>query len=130
MIDSILFHPLTWDNDIYLAYGIWVLIILASLWFVRFLHKSFRKTVMSYKGENYYLCRDIFMRLNGFEYLLLVCVIFACYLGYWAYKVSPFSADWSLLDTYLVILPQFVLLVIMIVLFFLRYINFRKPYLK
>ena len=130
MTDSIFFHPLTWDNDMYLVYGAWALILFLSFWLVRFIHKLARRSNMKYKGGSYYLCRDIFMRLNGFEYLLVLCVLFACYMGYWAYKVSPSRADWGLWQTYMVVLPQIVLLILMIVLFFWRYTNFRKPYIK
>ena len=130
MFNSIFFHPFTWDNDMYLVYGAWVLIIFALFWFVRFIHKSVRRTKMKYQNGLYYLCRDLFMCLNGFEYLLFVCILFAVYMGYWAYEVKPSSADWTDWQTYMIILPQLCFLVSMITLFFVRYCKFRKPYIK
>ena len=130
MIDSIFFHPLTWDNDMYTVYGAWVLIIFLSFWLVRFVHKSLRKKNLKYKGEEMTPVRDLFLQLNGFEYLVVVCLLFACYIGYWAYKVKPSSADWGLLDTYLVVLPQIVYIIAMCLVFFYRYKKLRNPYLK
>ncbi len=130
MFNTIFFHPFTWDNDMYLVYVAWVLIIFALFWFVRFIHKRVRRTKMKYQNGLYYLCRDIFMCLNGFEYLLFVCILFSIYMGYWAYVVKPSSADWTDWQTYMIILPQLCFLVSMVTLFFVRYCKFRKPYIK
>ena len=70
------------------------------------------------------------MRLNGFEYLVIMSVIFAIYMGVWAYMVAPAHADWGSFGTYLVLLPQAVFLISIIVAFSWRYVNFRKPYIK
>ena len=130
MLESIFFHPLSWDNDMYYVYVAWGIIALFSFWFVRFLHKSFRQKNMKYKDGIYYFCRDIFMCLNGYEYLIFVVLLLASYLGLWAYYVNPSKADWSNYQTYMVILPQLIVLLTTITLFFFRYIKFRKPYIK
>ena len=130
MLKSVFFHPLTWDNDMYIVYVVWVLLALVFCWLMRFVHKIVRRKNMKYKGGDCYLCRDIFMRLNGFEYLVALSVVFAIYMGVWAYVVSPAHADWGAWGTYWVLLPQALFLISIIVAFFWRYVNFRKPYIK
>lgn len=85
---------------------------------------------MKHKRRVYDLCRDIFLKITGMEYLIVVMILFAAYLGWWAYETSPCSADWTNLDTYLIALPQIAVVIVTIAIFFIRYIKFRKPYIK
>ncbi len=124
------FHELTWDNDVYLMFLVWALLIPVLLWAIRFVYKSFRSTTMKYHRTEYKLLRDLFMCLNGFEYLAIVVVVFAIYMGFWAYYVDFMHADWLNWKPYVILFPQICCIVIICVIFVMRYINFRKPLLR
>lgn len=130
MLDSIFFHPFEWDNDMYIAYLVWTVLIVLTFWLTRFVYKSLRKPQMKHKRRVYDLCRDLFLKITGMEYLIVVMILFAVYLGWWAYETSPCNADWTNLDTYLIALPQIAVVIVAIAIFFIRYIKFRKPYIK
>lgn len=130
MVQNIFFHPFVWDNDVWIVYIVWVLLIPVCLWLIRFVHKYLRKKKMRYKGGIYMPCRDLFMQMNGYEYLIVAIVFYAIYLGFWAWMVNPANADWLDWKTYCIILPQIATLVVIVVMFIYRYTNFRKPYKK
>ena len=130
MLSSIFFHPFEWDSDMYIAYLVWAIIIVLLLWLTRLVYKSVRKPQMKHKRRTYDLCRDIFLQITGMEYLIVVMVLFVVYLGLWAFETSPCNADWYAMDTYLIALPQIVLVAVVTTIFFIRYIKFRKPYIK
>jgi hypothetical protein len=111
-------------------YLVWALSIPVVLYLLRFIFKSIRKPQIVNNTGKYYLVRDLFLKISGFEYLIVAVVCFALYLGFWAYKIDFSIADWSDWKTYLVILPQFITLIAIICLFYVRYFNFRKPFLK
>jgi len=117
-------------NDIVPMLIIWAILIPLSLWLIRLAYKSVRKTTMIYQNTEVYLCRDLFLSLGGFEYLIVVVILSAVYFGFWGYYTLPFSAAWLNWRTWVVVLPQLSLLLTIIVLFFIRYTNFRKPYIK
>ncbi|UBD77261.1 hypothetical protein K6V26_13410 [Parabacteroides goldsteinii] len=124
------FHELTWDSFVVWVLIGWAIIIPVFLWSVRYAYKSGRKTQMKHRGLLIDLCRDIFLRIGGFEYLLVAVILVSIYLGFWAYYTSPSTANWANWETYIVALPQIVLLFVIIILFFIRWTKFRKPYLK
>ena len=128
-MSNIFFHPLEWNNDVFIMYIVWVILIPVFLYALRIIFKSLRKPQLTYKAQKYHLVRDLFLEITGFEYLILASVLYAIYLGVWAYKVD-FSADWSDWRTYLVILPQFITTIAIVCLFYIRYFKFRKPLLK
>ena len=130
MLSSIFFHPFEWDNDMYIAYLVWTVIIVLTLWLTRFVYKSVRKPQMKYKRRVYDLCRDLFLKITGMEYLIVIITLFAIYLGWWAYETSPCNANWYAVNTYLIALPQISVVVVVTIIFFIRYIKFRKPYIK
>lgn len=117
-------------NDIFPMLIIWAILIPITLWLVRLAYKSVRKTTMVQQNTEVYLCRDLFLSLSGFEYLLVVVILAAVYFGFWGYYTLPFSAAWLNWRTWVIILPQLSLLLTIIVLFFIRYTKFRKPYIK
>ncbi len=117
-------------NDIIPMFIIWAILIPLILWMVRFVYKSVRKTNMRHQNTDVYLCRDLFLSLGGFEYLTIIIFLSAVYLGFWAYYTHPSSADWLDWRTWMIILPQISLLLTIIILFFIRYTKFRKPYIK
>ena len=108
----------------------WIVFIPIVLWLVRIIYKSFRKSTMIYQNTEVYLCRDLFLSLGGFEYLIVVVILSAVYFGFWGYYTLPFSAAWLNWRTWVIVLPQLSLLLTIIVIFFIRYTNFRKPYIK
>ena len=116
------FHSLKWDNDVYIMYVVWAVLIPVSLYLIRFLYKTFRKPKLRSQNREYYVIRDLFLAISGQEYLVMYAVLYALYLGFWAYRVSPFALKevWSDWHTYLIILPQFATLVAVVVLFFIR----------
>ena len=124
------FHGFKWDNDVYVMLAIWALLIPFFLYITRFIYKSVRKTKMKHLGAEIYLCRDLFLTIGGFEYLLVVLFLSSIYYFFWCYYTSPFSANWLDWRTWIIALPQIALLITIVVLFFIRYIKFRKPYLK
>lgn len=99
---------------------------------IRFIYKSVRSTKMKYQDSQYYLVRDFFLELGGFEYLIVATIIYAIYMGVWAYLVNPFadSSSWEIWQTYLIVLPQFATLVAIIIMFSIRYTKFRKPLVR
>lgn len=117
-------------NDIIPMLIIWAILIPLTLWLVRLAYKSVRKTNIIHQNTEVYLCRDLFLSLGGFEYLIVVAILSAVYLGFWGYYTLPFSAAWLNWRTWVIVLPQISLLLTIIVLFFIRYINFRNPYIK
>lgn len=117
-------------NDIVPMLIIWAIIIPLSLWLIRLAYKSVRKTTMIHQNTEVYLCRDLFLSLGGFEYLIVVVILSAVYFGFWGYYTLPFSAAWLNWRTWVIVLPQLSLLLTIIVIFFIRYTNFRKPYIK
>lgn len=126
------FHDLTWGNDVFVMYAIWAILIPLFLYVIRFIYKSVRPTKMKYQGSQYYLVRDVFLKLGGFEYLIVVTILYAIYLGFWAYLVNPFAdgSNWASWQTYLIVLPQFATLIAIIVMFCIRYTKFRKPFVR
>lgn len=108
----------------------WIVFIPLIFWLVRCVYKSFRKTTMAYQNAEVYLCRDLFLNLGGFEYLIVVVILVALYFGFWGYIINPSAANWLNWKTWVIVLPQLSLLLTIIVLFFIRYTNFRKPYIK
>lgn len=117
-------------NDIVPMLIIWAILIPLSLWLIRLAYKSVRRTTMIYQNTEVYLCRDLFLSLGGFEYLIVVVILSAVYFGFWGYYTLPFSAAWLNWKTWVIVLPQLSLLLTIIVIFFIRYTNFRKPYIK
>lgn len=117
-------------NDIVPMLIIWAILIPLSLWLIRLAYKSVRRTTMIYQNTEVYLCRDLFLSLGGFEYLIVVIILSAVYFGFWGYYTLPFSAAWLNWRTWVIVLPQLSLLLTIIVIFFIRYTNFRKPYIK
>lgn len=117
-------------NDIIPMFVIWAILIPCVLWFLRFIYKSIRKTTMVYQNTSVYLCRDLFLDLGGFEYLVVAIILSAIYFGFWGYYTNPIEADWLNWKTWVIVLPQISLLITMIILFFIRYTKFRKPYIK
>lgn len=117
-------------NDIVPMLIIWAILIPLSLWLIRLAYKSVRRTTMIYQNTEVYLCRDLFLSLGGFEYLIVVVILSAVYFGFWGYYTLPFSAAWLNWRTWVIVLPQLALLLTIIVLFFVHYTNFRKPYIK
>lgn len=118
-------------NDIVPMLIIWAILIPLSLWLIRLAYKSVhRRTTMIYQNTEVYLCRDLFLSLRGFEYLIVVVILSAVYFGFWGYYTLPFSAAWLNWRTWVIVLPQLSLLLTIIVIFFIRYTNFRKPYIK
>lgn len=130
------FHSLPQGNDAFPLNDtvpmliIWAILIPVTLWMIRFAYKSVRKTTMIQQNTEVYLCRDLCLSLGGFEYLIVVVIIAAVYFGFWGYYTRPFSAAWLNWRTWVIVLPQISLLLTIIVLFFIRYTNFRKPYIK
>lgn len=108
----------------------WIPLILVTFWLARLIYKSFRKDTLVYQNTEVYLCRDLFLNLGGFEYLIVVVILSAVYFGFWGYYTLPFSAAWLNWRTWVIVLPQLSLLLTIIVIFFIRYTNFRKPYIK
>lgn len=117
-------------NDIVPMLIIWAILIPLSLWLIRLAYKSVRRTTMIYQNTEVSLCRDIFLSLGGFEYLIVVVILSAVYFGFWGYYTLSFSAAWLNWRTWVIVLPQLSLLLTIIVIFFIRYTNFRKPYIK
>jgi len=117
-------------NDLAVMLIIWAIIIPCALWLLRIIYKSIRKTTMTYQNSKVYLCRDIFLDLGGFEYLIIVAILSAVYYGFWGFYSAPISANWLNWKTWVIALPQISLMVTIIVLFFVRYTKFRKPYIK
>lgn len=117
-------------NDFIPMLIVWAILIPTTLWAIRFLYKTFRKTTMVFQNTRVYLRRDLFLDLGGFEYLIVYVVLVAIYFGCWAYFTNPFGADWYNWKTWVVILPQITLILTIIVLFCIRYTKFRKPYIK
>ena len=117
-------------NDIVPMLIIWAILIPLSLWLIRLAEKAVRRTTMIYQNTEVYLCRDLFLSLGGFEYLIVVVILSAVYFGFWGYYTLPFSAAWLNWRTWVIVLPQLSLLLTIIVIFFIRYTNFRKPYIK
>lgn len=113
-------------------YVIWAILIPLFLYMIRFIYKSVRSTKMKYQDSQYYLVRDFFLELGGFEYLIVATIIYAIYMGVWAYLVNPFadSSIWEIWQTYLIVLPQFATLVAIIIMFSIRYTKFRKPLVR
>mgnify|MGYP006887186806 FL=1 len=126
------FHDLVWSNDVFIMYVIWAILIPLFLYMIRFIYKSVRSTKMKYQDSQYYLVRDFFLELGGFEYLIVATIIYAIYMGVWAYLVNPFadSSCWEIWQTYLIVLPQFATLVAIIIMFSIRYTKFRKPLVR
>lgn len=126
------FHSLKWDSDVYVMYAVWAILIPLLFFLIRFIYKSVRKPRLRSKNAEYYTVRDLFMQITGQEYLIVFVVLFAIYLGLWAYLVAPFSQKevWSDLRTYLIILPQMLTLVAIFVLFFIRNNKFSKRFIK
>lgn len=124
------FHELTWDNDVYIMFLVWLILIPVLLWALRFIHKSFRPATMKYRRTEYYLLRDLFMCLNGIEYLIIAVILFAIYMGFWAYYVDFMHANWLDWEPYVVLIPQIVCLLTICVVFIMRYFKFRKPLLR
>ncbi len=126
------FHDLVWNNDVFIMYVIWAILIPLFLYMIRFIYKSVRSTKMKYQDSQYYLVRDFFLELGGFEYLIVATIIYAIYMGVWAYLVNPFadSSIWEIWQTYLIVLPQFATLVAIIIMFSIRYTKFRKPLVR
>lgn len=129
------FHALTPANDAILndiipMYIIWAILIPLTLWLVRFIYKSLRKTSMVHQKTKVYLCRDLFLCIGGFEYLIVVVILSAVYFGFWGYLTNPSAADWLNWKTWVIVLPQISLILTIIILFFIRYTKFRKPYIK
>lgn len=126
------FHSLTWDNDVYIMYVVWAILIPVSLYLIRFLYKTARKPKLRSKKDEYYLVRDLFLDISGQEYLIIFVVLYAIYLGVWAFLVAPFSQKdvWTDWHTYLIILPQVVTLIALIVIFFSRNNKFSKHYIR
>ena len=108
----------------------WIPLILVTFWLARLIYKSFRKDTLVYQNTEVYLCRDLFLDLGGFEYLIVVAILEALYFGFWGYITNPSAANWMNWQTWVIILPQISLLLTIIVIFFIRYTNFRKPYIK
>ncbi len=135
-LQNLFFHKLPMDgkevelstNDAILI--LWVFLIPLTLWLIRFAYKSIRKKSMVHQNTKVDLCRDIFLDLGGFEYLIIIVILSAIYLGFWAYYTNPFSANWMNWETWVIVLPQISLILTIIVLFFIRYTKFRKPYIK
>lgn len=117
-------------NDIIPMLIVWAILIPLILWLVRLVYKTLRKTTMKHQNTEVYLCRDLFLRLGGFEYLIVVVVLSAIYFGFWAYYTAPSSAAWLNWRTWIIVLPQISLLLTIIILFAIRYTKFRKPYIK
>lgn len=117
-------------NDVIPMLIIWAILIPLILWLVRLAYKSIRKTSMVYQNTEVYLCRDLFLNLGGFEYLIVVVILSAVYFGFWGYYTFPSSAAWLNWRTWVIVLPQIFLLLTIMVLFFIRYTKFRKPYIK
>lgn len=117
-------------NDLVPMFITWMLLIPLVLWLTRLIYKSIRKPVVTYNKTKVLLRRDLFLDLGGFEYLIIVVILVTIYFGFWAYYVFPFSADWLDWRTYVVLLPQFCLVLTIIVLFTVRYVKFRKPFIK
>ena len=117
-------------NDYALMVIIWVLLIPCTLWLLRFIYKSLRKTTMSYQHSKVYLCRDLFLDLGGFEYLIIVTLSAAVYFGFWSFYTNPLAANWLNWKTWVIAFPQISLFLTIVILFFVRYIKFRKPYIK
>ena len=126
------FHSLKWDSDVYVMYAVWAILIPLLFFLVRFIYKSVRKPRLRSKNAEYYTVRDLFMQITGQEYLIVFVVLFAIYLGLWAYLVAPFSQKevWSDWRTYLIILPQMLTLIAIFVLFFIRNNKFSKRFIK
>lgn len=108
----------------------WIPLIIVTFWLARLIYKSFRKDTLVYQNTEVYLCRDLFLDLGGFEYLIVVAILEALYFGFWGYITNPSAANWMNWQTWVIILPQLSLLLTIIVIFFIRYTNFRKPYIK
>ncbi len=117
-------------NDIVPMLIIWAILIPLTLWLIRLAYKSVCKTPMIYQNTEVYLCRDLFLSLEGFEYLIVVVILAVVYFGFWGYYTLPSSAAWLNWRTWVIVLPQLSLLLTIIVLFFIRYTKFRKPYIK
>ena len=126
------FHSLNWDNDVYIMYIVWAILIPVSLYLIRFLYKTIRKPKLRSKYGEFYMTRDLFLKVSGQEYLVVYAILYAIYLGVWAYKVAPFSQKevWSDWHTYLIVLPQFATLLTIVILFFVRNNRFCKPLIK
>lgn len=126
------FHSLKWDNDVYIMYIVWAILIPVSFYLIRFLYKTIRKPKLRSRYGEYYTIRDLFLTITGQEYLVLYVMLYAIYLGFWAYQVAPFTQKdvWSDWHTYLIILPQFGTLVAIVVLFFVRNNKFSKQFIK
>jgi hypothetical protein len=117
-------------NDLVPMFITWLILIPLVLWLTRLIYKSIRKPIITYNKTRVILRRDLFLDLGGFEYLIIIVALTAIYLGFWAYYVSPFAADWFDWRTYVVLLPQVCLILTIIVLFVIRYVKFRKPFIK
>lgn len=126
------FHSLKWDNDVYVMYVVWAILIPVSFYLIRFLYKSIRKPRLRSRYGEFYTNRDLFLAISGQEYLVLYAVLYALYIGFWVYKVALFALKemWSDWHTYLIILPQVATLVAIVVIFFARNNNFSKQYIK
>lgn len=130
----IFLHELQWDNDVYIMYIAWLLLFPLILYVIRYLYGKFRPVKLSYKWKKYYMVRDLFLNIVGLEYLIIVSILFSIYLGIWAWKVNPASITWEWpwenAVPYLIILPQLLAAVLIIVLFYMRYVKFRKPLIR
>lgn len=126
------FHSLKWDNDVYVMYIVWAILIPVLFFLIRFIYKSIRKPRLRSKNAEYYTVRDLFMEITSQEYLIVFVFLFAIYLGIWAYLVAPFSQAqkdaWSDWHTYLIVLPQIVTLIAIAVLFFVRNNKFSRKF--
>jgi len=129
-MEKIFFHPMVWDNDVYIMYIVWPFALVLVLYILRFLYNMVRSKYLIYKKQSYYMVRDLFLSLAGMEYLIVFNLLFAIYLGFWFFLVKPVSADWTTLPPYLIVLPQVVTIITTFVLFFIRYNKFRNPLIR
>ena len=131
-MEKIFFHPMEWDNDVYIMYIVWPFALVLVLYIFRFLYNLVRPKNLIYKRQKYYMVRDMFLSLGGMEYLVVFILLFAVYLFFWAYKVKPSisKVDWTDWNSYLIILPQVLTVISLIIVFFVRYTKFRKPLIR
>jgi len=129
-MNKIFFHPMEWNNDVYIMYIVWFFALFLVLYVLRFAYNRIRPKNLTYKRQSFYMVRDLFLSLGGMEYLIVFNLLFAVYLGFWVCLVKPWLADWTNVSTYLIVLPQFATLTIVTALFFVRYTLFRNPLIR
>lgn len=107
---------------------IWVLFVAIVIWLIRLVFNKFRSAELTNKNEKFYMVRDLFLQLTDIESLIAFMFVFAVYAGFWEWIVRIENYDWTLYDTYLAASSQILTFIIIIVIFSIKLIKFRKPY--